>query len=88
MDKHTDLLVTFIKRVIFKNLEKINDDNPNYNNIVMGGKILWNDYYKRAELGHETYTITTNRLIKYLENNHNDYINAYIKEFGKFWIYK
>ena len=81
MDKHSKLLTTFVKRTIFTNLEKINIDNPNYNNIIRGGKILWNDYYKQAELGHETYTQSTSRLIKYLESNNNIY-----KEFCRFWV--
>jgi len=55
-------------------------------NLLIGGKILWRYYYKRAELGYETYTSTTNRLIKDLESNMNHYIDAYIKEFGWFWV--
>jgi hypothetical protein len=87
MDNYNILLATYVKKCIFSNLNKIQYDDPKYNDIVRGGKLIWYKYYKSVLNYEISYTFATNRLEIELKNNSDDikYIQAYINTFGKFW---
>lgn len=88
MDQQSQLLATYIRRVITSNLMKLPKGTPNYRDIVKGGQILWENYYIDVLLGHATYVETTEHLnnILHCKLEKVKYIKAYIDMFGKFWL--
>ena len=85
MEKYKIIIFTnYVKKVLVTNINKLNKNDANYNNIVIGAQIIWNDYYKKARDGVESLDAAVFRL--QCDAKTNIYIKAYIQAFSFFLI--
>ena len=81
------LILQFVKRVIYTNVEHLLQTHPQYKEICYGGKVLWRHYF-RESIGKELIYMLKSRVITDIkslqseEKEHVLYMKAYIKEFG------
>ena len=84
MDNKEKLDIINAKRMIVNNIMiKLDKNDPNYMDIMIGGNMIWSKYYKQALLGNDTYENIVSRLNKDCVND--KYISTYINKFGILW---
>jgi len=85
MEKNKIIIFTdYVKKVLVNNINKLKKNDINYDNIVIGAQIIWNDYYKKARDGVESLDGAVFRL--QCDAKTNVYIKAYIQAFSFFLI--